>query len=62
MATPGAFSDFQTAMFLLDHLHSIPPWERLVRTSIAKLAEQLAQESVTATAVILYGALAGEAP
>jgi len=34
MATPGAFSDFQTAMFLLDHLHSIPPWERLVRTSI----------------------------
>jgi uroporphyrin-III C-methyltransferase len=36
--------------------------QRLVRTTIAKLAEQLAQESVTATAVILYGALAGEAP
>jgi uroporphyrin-III C-methyltransferase len=36
--------------------------QRLVRTSIAKLAEQLAQESVTATAVILYGALADEAP
>jgi uroporphyrin-III C-methyltransferase len=36
--------------------------QRLVRTTIAKLAEQLAQESVTATAVILYGALADEAP
>jgi uroporphyrin-III C-methyltransferase len=35
--------------------------QRLVRTTIAKLAEQLAQESVTATAVILYGALADEA-
>ena len=36
--------------------------QRLVRTTIAKLAGQLAQESVTATAVILYGALADEAP
>ena len=36
--------------------------QRLVRTTIAKLAEQLAQESVTATAVILYGALADEPP
>jgi uroporphyrin-III C-methyltransferase len=36
--------------------------QRLIRTTIAKLAEQLAQESVTATAVILYGALADEAP
>jgi uroporphyrin-III C-methyltransferase len=33
--------------------------QRLVRTTIAGLAEQLAQENVTATAVILYGALAG---
>jgi uroporphyrin-III C-methyltransferase len=33
--------------------------QRLVRTTIAKLAEQLTQENVTATAVILYGALAG---
>jgi uroporphyrin-III C-methyltransferase len=33
--------------------------QRLVRTTIAKLAEQLSQENVTATAVILYGALAG---
>jgi uroporphyrin-III C-methyltransferase len=33
--------------------------QRLVRTTIARLAEQLAQENVTATAVILYGALAG---
>ena len=32
--------------------------QRLVRTTIAKLAEQLAQENVTATAVILFGALA----
>jgi uroporphyrin-III C-methyltransferase len=36
--------------------------QRLLRTTIAKLAGQLAQESVTATAVILYGALADEAP
>jgi uroporphyrin-III C-methyltransferase len=34
--------------------------QRLVRTTIRKLAEQLAQETVTATAVILFGALAGE--
>ena len=34
--------------------------QRLVRTTIQKLVEQLAQETVTATAVILYGALAGE--
>jgi uroporphyrin-III C-methyltransferase len=33
--------------------------QRLVRTTIAKLAEQLRQENVTATAIILYGALAG---
>ena len=33
--------------------------QRLVRTTIAGLVEQLAQENVTATAVILYGALAG---
>jgi uroporphyrin-III C-methyltransferase len=32
--------------------------QRLNRTTIAALAEQLAQESVSATAVILYGALA----
>jgi uroporphyrin-III C-methyltransferase len=31
--------------------------QRLVRTTVAKLAEQFAQESVTATAVILFGAL-----
>ena len=35
--------------------------QRLVRTTIAKLAAQLVQESVTATAVILYGALADDA-
>ena len=34
--------------------------QRLVRTTIQKLADQLAQETVTATAVILYGALAGD--
>ena len=34
--------------------------QRLVRTTIAELAEQLAQENVTATAVILYGALAAD--
>jgi len=33
--------------------------QRLVRTTIAGLVAQLAQENVTATAVILYGALAG---
>jgi uroporphyrin-III C-methyltransferase len=36
--------------------------QRLVRTTIQQLAEQLAQESVTATAVILYGALAADDP
>lgn len=34
--------------------------QRFVRTTVAKLAEQLAHEAVTATAVILFGALAGE--
>jgi uroporphyrin-III C-methyltransferase len=38
------------------------PDQRLVRTTIQKLVEQLAQETVTATAVILYGALSGEEP
>ncbi|MBV9530994.1 MAG: uroporphyrinogen-III C-methyltransferase, partial [Bradyrhizobium sp.] len=33
--------------------------QRFVRTTVVKLAEQLAQESVTATAIILFGALAG---
>jgi uroporphyrin-III C-methyltransferase len=32
--------------------------QRLLRTTIKQLADQLAQENVTATAVILYGALA----
>jgi uroporphyrin-III C-methyltransferase len=32
--------------------------QRLIRTTITKLAEQLMQENVTATAVILFGALA----
>ena len=36
--------------------------QRLVRTTVEKLAEQLAQENVTATAVILYGALAADDP
>ena len=36
--------------------------QRLKRTTIEKLAEQLAKESVPATAVILFGALAGEEP
>jgi len=36
--------------------------QRLLRTTIAKLAEQLTQETVTSTAVILYGALAAEQP
>jgi uroporphyrin-III C-methyltransferase len=34
------------------------PDQRLVRSTIGKLAEQLVQEPVAATAVILYGALA----
>lgn len=34
--------------------------QRFVCTTVAKLAEQLAQESVTATAIILFGALAAE--
>lgn len=34
--------------------------QRFVRTTIAGLAEQLAQENVTATAIILFGALAAE--
>ena len=34
----------------------------LVRTTVKKLAEQLAEENVTATAVILYGALAADHP
>jgi uroporphyrin-III C-methyltransferase len=34
--------------------------QRLMRTTIKQLAEQLAQENVTATAVILYGALAAQ--
>jgi uroporphyrin-III C-methyltransferase len=33
--------------------------QRLVRTTIEKLAEQLSRENLPATAVILYGALAG---
>lgn len=32
---------------------------RLIRTTVAKLTEQRSHENVTATAVILYGALAG---
>ena len=36
--------------------------QRLVRTTITQLAEQLTQENVTATAVILYGALAAQEP
>jgi uroporphyrin-III C-methyltransferase len=34
--------------------------QRLLRTTITKLAEQLEQENVTATAVILFGALADD--
>jgi uroporphyrin-III C-methyltransferase len=34
--------------------------QRLVRTTVSKLAQQLGQENVTATAVILYGALAAD--
>jgi uroporphyrin-III C-methyltransferase len=36
--------------------------QRVVRTTVEKLAEQLANEKVTATAVILYGALAADHP
>ena len=36
--------------------------QRLMRTTIEKLAEQLAEESAPATAVILFGALATEEP
>jgi uroporphyrin-III C-methyltransferase len=36
--------------------------QRFVRTTIAKLAEQLEGESVTATAIILFGSLAAEEP
>jgi uroporphyrin-III C-methyltransferase len=34
--------------------------QRLLRTTIARLAGQLIQENVTSTAVILYGALAAD--
>jgi uroporphyrin-III C-methyltransferase len=36
--------------------------QRLIRTTVKKLAEQLTLENVTATAVILYGALAADDP
>jgi uroporphyrin-III C-methyltransferase len=36
--------------------------EKLVRTTIARLAAQLSEGSASATAVILFGALAGEGP
>jgi uroporphyrin-III C-methyltransferase len=36
--------------------------QRLLRTTIAKLADQLREETVTSTAVILYGALAADQP
>jgi uroporphyrin-III C-methyltransferase len=36
--------------------------QRVVRTTVQKLANQLANEKVTATAVILYGALAADHP
>jgi uroporphyrin-III C-methyltransferase len=36
--------------------------QRFVRTTIEKLAAQLTREDVTATAIILYGALAGHEP
>jgi uroporphyrin-III C-methyltransferase len=36
--------------------------QRLIHTTIARLAEQLTQENVTSTAVILYGALAANQP
>ncbi|MGH6779243.1 MAG: uroporphyrinogen-III C-methyltransferase [Bradyrhizobium sp.] len=34
--------------------------QRILRTTMAALAEQIAHETVTATAIILFGALAGE--
>jgi uroporphyrin-III C-methyltransferase len=34
--------------------------QRILRTTMAELAEQIAHETVTATAIILFGALAGE--
>jgi uroporphyrin-III C-methyltransferase len=36
------------------------PDQRFVRSTIARLATQVAHESVTATAIILFGAVAGE--
>ena len=36
--------------------------QRLIHTTIERLAEQLTQENVTSTAVILYGALAANQP
>jgi uroporphyrin-III C-methyltransferase len=36
--------------------------QRLLRTTVKQLADRLGQENVTATAVILYGALAGDEP
>jgi uroporphyrin-III C-methyltransferase len=36
--------------------------QRVVRTTIAGLADQLKHENVTATAIILFGALADEKP
>ena len=36
--------------------------QRLLRTTVKNLADQLGQENVTATAVILYGALAADDP
>ena len=36
--------------------------QRFVRSTIENLAGQLAQETATATALILYGALAGDDP
>jgi len=34
--------------------------QRILRTTMAELAEQIAHETITATAIILFGALAGE--
>jgi uroporphyrin-III C-methyltransferase len=36
--------------------------QRLIRTTVKKLADQLTHENITATAVILYGALAADNP
>jgi uroporphyrin-III C-methyltransferase len=36
--------------------------QRLLRTTVKQLADQLGQENVTATALILYGALAADDP